>query len=437
MSERMNGEISIGGPVRRADVPELIQQISKAGVTLGWDGPRFHARDGDELLKLAQFDDGTPGALGLMDHEARYGMFEELEAFLRAHEIAYDRRSDAKDEYDAELVRFRPGMAEPFEQITNQAGEPVVVVSRLAAGPSALEGKTSRPKRGPPLKTVVRLVNSRPRTVIHSGGRQCPSEPNGSSPSCSSNIAGSGCITPTKTPIVTFREPAGLPWIPCAARMSATARNRPVFSSLMSATSPTSGRTTIHPSWSAPPTIGPTGGRGRSTKPTAARMPIFAGSSWKRSNASFSCPGSRSAGPMQEPEGGPFVRYRVHLFATVRVEHELEAESPEAAAIAASNADLHLYERFDRAGQEYAEQLDDLVLVDPLTEFRDELGRRLPDYDLADWYELTHRRTPEAAGSSKPTRRRPTGLAFRTKQSRRPKNLLSPKARIHEPTPSQ
>ena len=39
MSERMNGEISIGGPIRRADVPELTQQISKAGVTLGWDGP--------------------------------------------------------------------------------------------------------------------------------------------------------------------------------------------------------------------------------------------------------------------------------------------------------------------------------------------------------------------------------------------------------------
>jgi hypothetical protein len=74
------------------------------------------------------------------------------------------------------------------------------------------------------------------------------------------------------------------------------------------------------------------------------------------------------------------MRYRVHLFVEVRVERELEADTPEDAARFAFESDLDLYSRFDRPDQEYAGHINEVCLVDPLTDEVDHDGRLVPDF---------------------------------------------------------
>ena len=83
------------------------------------------------------------------------------------------------------------------------------------------------------------------------------------------------------------------------------------------------------------------------------------------------------------------MRYRVHLFATVRVEQELEAVSPGDAVSKLVASDLNLYQRFDRPGQEYADDFDKWVLVDPLTDHADSTGRLEPDIESSKWLHVT------------------------------------------------
>jgi hypothetical protein len=83
------------------------------------------------------------------------------------------------------------------------------------------------------------------------------------------------------------------------------------------------------------------------------------------------------------------MKYRVHLYAIVRVEHELEATSPGDAVSKLVATHLNLYQRFDRAGQEYADDFDKWVLVDPLTEHADSTGRLEPDIENSEWLQVT------------------------------------------------
>jgi hypothetical protein len=69
--------------------------------------------------------------LNVGDDEALGGAFPDLENFLVRHGIAFDRRSDAKYEYDAEIVFFRRGMAEPGWVRATQNGQPVVLLEQL------------------------------------------------------------------------------------------------------------------------------------------------------------------------------------------------------------------------------------------------------------------------------------------------------------------
>jgi hypothetical protein len=82
------------------------------------------ATTAEELL--AELKRHNTETLDVGDDEARYGEFDELEPFLIRHGIAFDRRTDAKYEYDGVLVQFRPGMEEPHVGTATQDGEPVV-----------------------------------------------------------------------------------------------------------------------------------------------------------------------------------------------------------------------------------------------------------------------------------------------------------------------
>jgi hypothetical protein len=128
MSDRMSAEIWIGGAVPKRLVPELCQAIQESGASNDWSESNFAPETAEDLLGTVDGD----GHLELMDHEARYGELPELEAFCREHGIAFDRQSDAKYEYSAELVRFRPeDGGQTFVTTTDQEGTLLVEVTAV------------------------------------------------------------------------------------------------------------------------------------------------------------------------------------------------------------------------------------------------------------------------------------------------------------------
>lgn len=138
MSDRVAAEIEIGGDVPASLVPNLIERIRAEEVLVGWNEQRFDARAAEDLLQLAREHD-LAGALLLTDREVSWGEFYDLESFLFRHRIAFDRRSDAKYDYDAQLVQYRPAMKKPRMYYTTQDKQPVVAASDLRRVEKALE----------------------------------------------------------------------------------------------------------------------------------------------------------------------------------------------------------------------------------------------------------------------------------------------------------
>ena len=97
------GQIEIGGEVPSRLVKGLCKQIRLQGVSLDYGGEHFEPTGAQDLLYAAQ-----GGTLKTCDPEARFGQFEELEAWLARHGIAFSRHSDVKHEFDAENVDSGP-----------------------------------------------------------------------------------------------------------------------------------------------------------------------------------------------------------------------------------------------------------------------------------------------------------------------------------------
>lgn len=138
MAERMTVEIAIGGPVPRHLVPGLLQAIQAEAIYLTGEDKPFSADSAEDLLRAAR-DGNAATTLNLMDHEVAWGHFETLEPFLKEHNIAFDRWSEGKYEFDAELLQFRPGMTQPFCCATLQNQEPVVEARLVASALESLE----------------------------------------------------------------------------------------------------------------------------------------------------------------------------------------------------------------------------------------------------------------------------------------------------------
>jgi hypothetical protein len=129
MSDCFPAWIEIGGPVPTTLVPALLEHVHNEGLRWNWTEDAVKATTAEELIaELRQHDTDV---LRAGHDEARYGSFDDLEAFLVRHGIAFDRQSDAKCEHDARLLRFRPGMSEPYQSLATQAGVPVIEVEDL------------------------------------------------------------------------------------------------------------------------------------------------------------------------------------------------------------------------------------------------------------------------------------------------------------------
>ena len=145
MGEHMAAEIEIGGKVAAALVPELCRVISQAEVGLDYGSYDFRPASAADLLEARR---DTDDVLLLIDDQARWGEFPELEAFLQEHNIPYTRRTEPKYEYDGEIVEFRPG-SEPVAFTVNGAGEPIISASRLSGVDTALAQVLEQLVKGP------------------------------------------------------------------------------------------------------------------------------------------------------------------------------------------------------------------------------------------------------------------------------------------------
>lgn len=121
MAEYISAAIHIGGPVSRALAADLAAVIIESGAMPEFNLPGSPGTA--EWLEAAV--NPTSGVLDLCHHEARWGCFEELEAWLVEHGIPFDRHRDAKYEFDGTLTSFRPTLG-TVERTATQDGDPTV-----------------------------------------------------------------------------------------------------------------------------------------------------------------------------------------------------------------------------------------------------------------------------------------------------------------------
>jgi len=125
--DRFQTEISIGGPVPRRHIEELIEVLNAEELQSDWGEPIV--KIGDEKDLLAHKND--KGVLWFCDEERAWGIFEGLEEILVKAGIAFNRLHDSRYETDGELAMFRSGMEQPRCCLTDSSGRPVVSVKAI------------------------------------------------------------------------------------------------------------------------------------------------------------------------------------------------------------------------------------------------------------------------------------------------------------------
>ena len=128
MADRMSAEIMIGGKLRRS----WLDEFPVSGLRLDWDEGVLPPLSEADLLAARMPDSGV---LRFCDYEAAWGEFQELEGWLREHNMPFHRYSGAKYEYSAELVQFRPDLRgkrnRDVSTLTTPDGDPVVSVAEV------------------------------------------------------------------------------------------------------------------------------------------------------------------------------------------------------------------------------------------------------------------------------------------------------------------
>jgi hypothetical protein len=121
MSEQFFGEISIGGILKRSDLPGFIKAVNDSYY--------------DDTLKTEKdvlgYIQETDEVFEISSGQASWGEFKELEEFCREHDLSYNRRSDHHSECNAEFAIWRPGMAEPNVNMSDTDGDVVINVDQL------------------------------------------------------------------------------------------------------------------------------------------------------------------------------------------------------------------------------------------------------------------------------------------------------------------
>jgi len=127
MADRFTTGIRIGGKVKRALIPGLIQAINAEQLQQEWGKALPEIATEDQLLSHRN----EKGALWFCNEEQAWGRFEELEEFLVEKGIQFDREHGPRYETDGELALFRPGMKEPRYCVADASGALTVAVEKI------------------------------------------------------------------------------------------------------------------------------------------------------------------------------------------------------------------------------------------------------------------------------------------------------------------
>jgi len=121
MSDRFPAEITIGGNIPRRLLDELAGMIASEGVSLDWQ----YALDTAAVRAAIETAAAKGETVRFTDDEACYGQFDDLENWLTAHGIDFDRHGDARYEYDGENAYGR-GRKRPVIVNADQSGKDLV-----------------------------------------------------------------------------------------------------------------------------------------------------------------------------------------------------------------------------------------------------------------------------------------------------------------------
>ncbi len=155
MADYIAAEIRIGGQIRQDLVPGLCKAIREECVSLDWGDACFVPDSAAELIGGCQDHNGVR-LLSLCDDQASYGQFETLEKFLIEAGICFQRHSDAKYEFDAEIIEFRPGLGQVAFG-SNNNGEFLVPLEKLTCVATAIDKATETAEGQTALELLRRL----------------------------------------------------------------------------------------------------------------------------------------------------------------------------------------------------------------------------------------------------------------------------------------
>jgi len=111
MPDCMPAAIYIGGKLSKKKLEELRDILPPVG-------------DLDEAIRKREAFYGEDG-------DAAWGKLEELETFCRKNKLTYRRTSNAKYEWDGEVVFWEPGLKEPLSNRCTQEGNSYATYERL------------------------------------------------------------------------------------------------------------------------------------------------------------------------------------------------------------------------------------------------------------------------------------------------------------------
>jgi hypothetical protein len=151
MSDYLAAQITIGGCISRALAPRLCKLICQTRLSLDWGEAPLEPASAEDLLAARRTIDGD-WLLQLVDDDAPYGSFPDLEAFLIKYEIPFDRQTDSGHGYDGCLVTYRPDSGKTEWLVGDE--QPAVRVAPL------WELETQ-------LQALVRTILKAPRNVSH------------------------------------------------------------------------------------------------------------------------------------------------------------------------------------------------------------------------------------------------------------------------------
>ena len=145
--------ITIGGKVRRALIPALINAINNQDLEQEWGIPLVEMQDEADILQHKQDEKH----LVFCDSGPPWGSFDDLEKFLVENGIAFNRHTSPEGGYNGETVWFRSEMDMSQWVISDDDGNIAVCIEDVQKVRDLLAGGA--------VDSALTMVNSICRTA--------------------------------------------------------------------------------------------------------------------------------------------------------------------------------------------------------------------------------------------------------------------------------